>query len=273
MASFDFVDAAAKAYEFVWRERAYISRVAIPVIFVKIACALMIFVLGLQNKYLLSGLIAMPAHVVEAIFIVGLIRYVLYRESMFVWGRTIPAPESDQKPLLYSDPMSRGRCLQAGFAFYLLIKVILLGFSGMMLDYSQTIDPAAQGEPPPPTLWGALFFLSLLWLMVWSFRLLWLYIPVTMGFSFVKFMNKIKGFNISLSMFSAWFICYMPIIILLAGALNFAHLFVVDGTVTQILVDRFIEIIGDFILTILPMIAITYGVVEILSSKDKEPEK
>ena len=273
MASFDFVDAAAKSYEFVWRERSYLSRVAVPVLFVKFACVLMIFVSGLQDQHLLGGLVAMPGHIVEAIFMIGVIRYVLYRESIFVWGRTIPAPENGQKPLLHYGPASRGQCLQAGFAMYLLIKVIQLAMAGALLDFTQEIDSATQSPPPPPHIGHAVFFLSLLWVMVWTFRLLWLYIPVSMGYPFSKFLKKVQGFNISLSMLATWFISYMPMIILLAGFVNMINLFVTEGSAADILAHGVVEVIGEFVLIMMPMIAMTYGIVEVLSKKPEEPKK
>ncbi len=273
MASFDFVDAAAKSYEFVWRERSYLSRVAVPVLFVKFACVLMIFVSGLQDQHLLGGLVAMPGYIVEAIFMIGVIRYVLYRESIFVWGRTIPAPDSDQKPLLHYGPASRGQCLQAGFAMYLLIKVIQLAMAGTLLDMTQGIDPATQPPPPQPHVGHAIFFLSLMWLSVWTFRLLWLYVPVSMGYPFTKFLKKVQGFNISLSMLATWFICYMPLIILIAGVINIANLIIPNPGSAQILAHSFIEVIGDFLWTLVPMIAMTYGFVEVLSKKPEEPKK
>ena len=86
MASFDFVDVAAKAYEFMWKERSYIARVAVPVILVKLVCVITVYIFGYQEKFLLSGIIMIPGFVLEAILAIGLIRYVLYREPIFIAG-------------------------------------------------------------------------------------------------------------------------------------------------------------------------------------------
>lgn len=266
MASFDFVDAAAKAYEFTWKERAYITRAAAPVIFVKLACVLMIYSLGLQEKFLLNGLVNIPGYVVEAIFIIGLIRFVLFKEPMFMWNRSIAPPDSDRPALLYSDLQSREIAIKAGIAMYLLIRIIIAAFLGSMLDLSQVIDHAGN-EPPPPNIASAILVLALLWIIVWGFRLAWLYIPIAMGYSFTKFLHVIKGFNSSLSMFAAWFLCYLPIVILLAGFFNLADLIASEGSALQTGLQELLKIIGELMLTILPVITLTYGFLEILSPK------
>ncbi len=269
MASFDFVDAAAKAYEFTWRERKYIARAAAPVIFVKIACLLMIYVLGVQDKFLLSGLINIPSLIIEAIFIIGLIRFVLFREPMFIWGKPVPPPDNSQKPLLYSNLKSREIAIKAGIIMYLLIRIIIIVLLGILIDLSQIIDQAPnEPPPPPPNVISAIVGLSILWIIVWGFRLAWLYIPIAMGYSFTKFLYIIKGFNSSLSIFAAWFLCYLPIVILIAGLLNFIDLLVIEKSTLQTGLHELLKILGELILTILPVITLTYGFLEILSPKN-----
>ena len=270
MASFDFVDAAAKGYEFTWRERGYLFRVALPVIFVKIACVLMIFALGIQDQHLLNGLIAMPGYIIEGIFIVGLVRFVLYREDIFVAGRMIPAPVIDKKPLVYTGVMTRWECLQAGFAMYMLIKIIQLAFDGWVAD-ALVLDDNVQPEPlPDPTFYHAILVLSLLWLALWAFRLVWLYIPVALGHRPGAFLKRIAGFNISLSIFATWFICFLPLVVLVGGFFNAASMLAEEETLARKFLFALLETVGELLLIVVQVAGITYGFSEVIFGKQTE---
>ncbi len=226
----------------------------------------MVYSLGIQNRFLLNGLVNIPGYVMEAIFIIGLIRYILFKEPMFIWGKIVPPPDNDQKPLLYSDPKTRETAVKAGIGMYLLIRIILVAALGMLLDFSQMMEHPPS-EPPPPTLAGAIMGLVAIWVIIWALRLVWIYIPVAMGYSFIRFLQIIKGFNSSLSIFAAWFLCYLPIVILLAGLFNLLNLITSDGSMLQIALQETLKIIGELAITMLPVITLTYGFFEILSGK------
>ena len=274
MASFDFIDAAAKGYEITWRDRAYLARVAVPVLFVKVACFLAIFVLGAQEHFLRQGLISMPGFVVEAIFVAGLIRYVLYREPIFIWGRAVPMPETDDKPYPYHGAMSRNRCIQAGIATYLLLKVILGGFSAVVLDNYSPLTPTdgapTEGEAEVSLLYSLIdsfVMFGAIVLFVWSFRLLWIYIPISMGVSFSDYLKKMTGMKSSLYMMATWFICFLPLIILFVSVIQLFTGLMLEGSFTFIFVKAILEGLAEIILICVPVIAMTHGVAQIFFGK------
>tara|TARA_R110001592_G_scaffold3525_6_gene19820 strand:- start:15291 stop:16118 length:828 start_codon:yes stop_codon:yes gene_type:complete len=271
MASFDFVDAAAKSYELLWRERSYLVRVAAPVVFVKMACMLAIHVLYIEDQFLLSGLIKLPGFILEAILAVGLIRYVLYKEPIFIAGRSITAPETRTPSARYAGPMSPTQCVQAGFAMYLLIILCQTAFAGWFNDYAAMLQ-AQDMKPVPiePTIWHAMIGLSLLWVGVWMFRLGWLYIPVAMGYSFTAFLRRIKGLSVSFYIFATWFICTLPILILYAGVVNILGLAIPEGVGIDIVLNTAVAAAAEITMVALQVVAMTYGITEILSSDDQK---
>lgn len=267
MASFDFIEASTKGYDFVWRERSYLARVAVPVLFVKVACLLAVVVFGAQEQYLRQGLILIPGHIVEAIFVIGLIRYVLYIEPIFIWGKLVPMPESDTKPVPYHGFMSKKKCMQGGLAMYLLIKIIAIGIAGGMLDYAQSIQdiPPAHAEPVSQGV-ALIIMLGVLASIVWVFRLFWLYIPVAMGYSFVGFLKRIAGVKNSVCMVATWFVCFLPLMVFLVAVIQFFTGILVDGSAMHIIATSVFEGIAEIIMLSVQVVAMTYGISSIFSN-------
>lgn len=270
MASFDFIDASAKGYEAIWFERSYLFRIAIPVFFVKTACILAIIVLGAETKFLIQGLISLPGNILEAIFIIGLIRFTLYREPIFIWGKAIPMP--DGKPLVESHFgwMDRLRSYKAAIILYLLIKVIQLGFSGSMMDMIPGLEETVAQESPtpglPPLIGGVLMF-AFLAMMVWIFRLFFLFIPLAMGVEPLHFLKRISGFQISASMLATWFICFFPLFILFIGAMNILIIPFPQGGASYILIRAVVEGFAETVILSVQSVAMAFGFNEVLSGK------
>lgn len=269
MASFDFVDASAKGYSFVWQERGYLARVAIPVLFVKVVCLLGVFVLGLHEQYVRQGLVLMPGHIIEAVFVVGLIRYALYGEAMFIWGKRVPVPPSDIKHVPYQGWMSRKQCVQGGIVMYILLKVVSIGFSAAVLDNltGQAMpSPPVDGQSIPP-LFGAIILFAVFAAFIWVFRIFWLYIPIVMGVSVRGFLKRISGIQSSVFMIATWFMCFLPLIVILAlGIQMFSGLFA-QGSAVHILVRSILEGAAEIGIISVQVVAMTYGFREIILGK------
>lgn len=274
MASFDFVDAAAKSYEFLWRERRYVSRVVIPVIFVKVACLLAVQMMGAEKQFLLSGLVLIPGFVLEAIFAIGLIRFLLYREPMIIAGSAVPEPE-DHPPLArYMGKMSLSQAWQAGLAMYLLIRIIQVAFSAWVQDYNLLLeDRNFEPEPMAPTFIGAIAMLGLLWGIVWTFRLGWLYIPLAMGIPFTKFLHRIRGLNSSFYMFATWFLCSLPLLVLYGALANIVTMAFEQGSGGFIVLDSIVLAFIEVTMVALQVVAMTHGITEIMSVGKEETKK
>ncbi len=266
MASFDFIEASVKGYEFVWRERAYLARAGFAVVFVKVACLLSVIVLGIQEQFLRQGLVMLPGYAVEGIFIAGLIRYVLYGENIFIWGKAFPAPKADRHILPYVGSMSRRQCIHVGALLYILIKVCELAFTGSVMDYAVMLDSSLEHKSEAaPTVASAFLVLLILWAVVWSFRLFWLYIPGAMGLSVLGFLKRIAGLNSSIYMIATWLMCFLPVLMLFLLGLNLIELLFAGGGAPYVLFNALFRAVFDVFAICLQAVAMTYGFNEILS--------
>ncbi len=281
MASFDFIDAAARGYDFVWRERNYLARVAVPVIFVKVACLLGVFVLGLQDSYARQGLVLLPGYVMEALFVVGLIRYALYREGIFIWGKPVPVPDTKEKYPSYRGPMSRKQCIQGGFAMYMLLTVILLGFSAYLYDFSRISMenmpeessaplPLDAANDPVISIASTAVLLIVLISSLWAFRLFWMYIPIIMGHSVQSLLKRLSGIQSSVYMLATSLICFLPLVVVFMVFMQVCLSVFMEGSAGYILIRALLEGAMGLVVVSVQAVAMTYAFVEVLSDKEKQ---
>lgn len=275
MASFDFIEAAVKGYEFVWRERKYLARVAFPVVFVKVACLFAVISFGVQNMYMLQGLVLFPGYVVEALFMIGLIRYALYGENIFIWGRSFPSENPPKSSIPMVGRLTRAQCVQAGVAVYLLMIVFVLSFTGSIMDYAETLEKNMEsgGGTAIPTVLGGIIVMSILAFGIWSFRLFWLYIPIAIGVSISGFLRVIKGLESSVYMIGTWLMCFLPPLVLFGVGMQLIVSIFPEGSEGFIILSSVFRAITDLVVTAIQVAAMTYGFTEILFGSDKKEEK
>ena len=151
MASFDFIDVSVRAYEFFFSKAHYLMKVAIPVMFIKLICYLGIFVLGYEEMFWRQGLVLLPSFLIEGLFIAGLIRYIVYNEPIFIWGRLVEpgerAPDTENGlPAQYIGSLGRTKCLQAGIAVYTLTQIVYWGIYSALTDFTNRPEVQAMVE-------------------------------------------------------------------------------------------------------------------------------
>lgn len=276
MASFDFIDAAAKGYEKFWTHKSYFLRVAIPLIFLKVGCLLAVFVLQLEESFLRQGLVLLPSYTLEALFVIGIVRFLMYREPIYIWGKPVPAPSqkdegSDRALTIFHGPLPPKQSIKAAIALYLLLRVIGTAFAAFVMDLSLTTETAEGAESSGlvhPVLAGAMLF-GMLALFIWGLRLVWLYVPVAMGIPPMDFLKHVKGGQISISFLGAWLICYLPLIVTLGFLMQFFLSLLVEGTAAYVVSQAVMTAVIETIMISVQVIAMTYGVHELYAGKPK----
>ncbi len=283
MASFDFIEASTKGYEFSWNQRSYLLRAALPIILVKLVCMLAVRFMQIEEQSLIGGLVFIPAHIIEALFVISVVRFIAFREPLFDFRRVLgrgdqqgisQEKENTQKALgkLLSDAASSAgvRIFKAAVAMYLLIKTVKLVLVGVMFEYSKTLDLAAQPAQPEQNFASMLIIMAMTILILWSLRLFWLYIPVALGHSVRGFMARIQGMMISLGLFATLFVCTLPLEILVYAVFITANFILVPESALQLLVHDIIGASGRTMILVVQVAAITYGFVEVLTPHKKK---
>lgn len=234
MASFDFIDAAAKGYEVVFKNFTYLARVALPALFMYVLCSLIVLMFASDMDMLRSGLIMFPATLVQGLYFAGLIRFVLYAEPIHVWGTLIPVPKTQPEAraeIFAQGGLGRTQAIQAGALVYALICLSGAAFFGTMehlaqeaaLALPQTPDiPAASDAPAPPqgTLAQFIMLIPIFLAFLWGIRLCFAYVPMSMGFRFDTYMRAMQGMRSSCALLMMGMMCILPPVTLLMPVLS-----------------------------------------------------
>lgn len=195
--TFDFIDAAGKGYQFVWNEREVLTRLAVPVLLIKLAVLTGLYLFGLQEDFLRAGLVLLPSDFVDAVFVVLLIRFAVFNEPP-LWSSFT---ESKGTP--------RYRNMMAAVLIYVLLKLLASMFAGLVIG-----DVMNAPEVSPESSSPIMFVVAMLALAfsIWAFRLFLLYVPVAMEIGIKDFLHRVRGFGFSFVALATWLLCFVPVI-------------------------------------------------------------
>lgn len=265
MAKFDFVEAAASGYRYVWNERRALLPLAVMPLAVKIGSYAAIALLGLHYNYLRQGLVMLPAFLIEGFIVALVIRMAVFGErynSLYDLG-------SEKQPL----PLSTRRAIMASVVMYLLIKLILAFLGGTAMAAQEIEKSGALPEPSgSPMMTGVLILVF----MLWAFRFVWVYVPAAMGIPATEFLRIIKPYISSVYILGMWMLCFVPfsLALLLFTKAGLGIFPPVNGMPSQgyLLVMSIVNSVIELGLALTSSVAMAYGVRMIMSG-DKPPNR
>lgn len=200
MASFDIVAACKHGYSAVWNNRALVIRLAAIPVFVKIISYIFILGMGLETNFLRQGLILFPAYLLEGYLICTLVRITIFTHEPLIQP---PGSAAD------SYYRQRGRDIQAGAVIYVLIKLMAsLVVASVFMTAPPDAAAAAEGQG---SLAAFIIFAAFISFGIWAFRLIWVEVPVALGYSIREYLAKVRGYSFSFHLLSVWIMCLLPL--------------------------------------------------------------
>jgi hypothetical protein len=255
MAKFDFVECASGAYQYIWDERAQLARVSAFVLGMKILSFTGILLLNMQDNLLRQGLMLIPAHFVEGIVVAQIMVMAVYQKS--------------HETLSKSQMLGSAPILASGI-LYLLIK-LAMSFALGMTFVSPEEFAAAQGQSGASPLSSLALAALLLALLIWAFRLFWLYVPVALGYSVGEYMMKFRSYVSSFYMIGVWLLCFVPTGLILIVLLSFVQLLSpeVGGepTIVGDILNAVVQAVTDYAMVLVSSIGMAFGVHHVLSGR------
>lgn len=223
MASFDFVESASKGYSFFWRARLTILRLAVLPLFIKCLSFISLTALEMNENLLRQGLFLIPSYFAEGWLVIVLIRLAVLGE----YKVPVLTGDAQEDSARIQD---RSRLILAGTVVYVLTKMMLSFFMALFLEQKELYGPQ---QAPAQGMGSFIAATIILAILVWAFRFLWLYIPVALGRSIERFLDRIKPFMTSVYMLAVWILCFVPLALIFIVASQAATT-VFPGTQDQI---------------------------------------
>ena len=262
MASFNIFSATKEGFQFVANNQKLIFRLGSIPILVKFICLVTSYHLGLEENALRKGLILFPAYLLEGYLICTLLRIAIFRHEAIIQP---PGAES------YEHYKRRAADIQAGAIVYTLLKMIVAFIVGMLVVMAAPMQPEQSGEGGFTSFLVAVFFIGA---MIWAFRLLWLYVPVTFGYSMRQYMHKIQGFSFSFHLFSVWIMALLPFALFFLVLSDVLKVFVVhnpdDPSGALIILLLALQSVLEMMLMIVASVAIGRGVMDVFNDTNNK---
>lgn len=201
MASFDIAEALRAGYIFFRDHLRLIVRIGTLPAMVKLISYIAILSLGMDDNVLRKGLLLFPSVLLEGYLVCTLVRVALFPQEALIQPPGAGA---------YDHYKRRGQDILAGTVIYALLELLAMFAFG--LSATMRIEPDRPDLSPAEMtseLVMASVFVSIF--LLWIFRLVWLYIPVTCGYSMREYMRKIRGFTFSFYIFAVWLLASLPV--------------------------------------------------------------
>lgn len=261
---FDAFELTRLGYHLVWNERHYWWRLFLPVFFIGFVGEITLQSLGWQTQFLRRALLMLPSYLAQGWMFSHLVRLVFYDQ------RYPFRPTGDREkdlPIL----MEKARCIGGGALVYALLHYLLSGALAFMPQHPPT--PPSPDDPSALPIVAFIISVILLGILVWLFRMMWLYVPVAAGRSIRAYLLALETRKVaSWRLIGVWMISSLPalLVVLLIESL-LTSLFAPDAktpadfgkglTFIYIALEHASVVLSGIIATV----SMAFGVKEILS--------
>lgn len=221
--NFNIMDAAGYGFYRVWDERVYLLKLAMIPLLIKFACMIAIMVLEIEGNILRQGLILFPGVLAEGWVLAQFLRTLLKGER---WPTILPADIDDK---ILDKLLMRARGIVAATLAYGLISLALymiryLAFGLVLGDFQASQDDVSDflarpelgsQEKADMNPWMIFPLLLSVVALLWGFRLLWVYIPLSILMPVDEYLTKIRGIMSSVKMIILYFCTMVPVMFVL----------------------------------------------------------
>lgn len=260
------MDAVGYGFYRVWMERAYLIKLAFIPFLIKFACAVAVFAFDLQGDILRQGLILFPAAMAQGWVLAQLIRTLLKGER---WPTILPET-IDDKTLDRLLLRARGivACILSFSLFALLINLFkyffVLTFFGVV-DFSPALFNEENMKDIHITNAQVIGAFALLGAGFWAFRLVWVYIPLTVLMPVKEYLMAVRGAMTSVKMLVLYMCVFTPVTFVTIMLSRF--MYQIFGTVmedaAQFLV-LFVLVVSEFVISLVVTTAFVYALKNII---------
>jgi len=256
---FDIIDNVGNAFQRTWEERAYLARLALVPIVIKMLCYYAAFLYVEPQDILRLSLFMLPAYFAEG-------------WMMAHWARTIMTDH--RWPFVPSGNLSqdrkeidvRSKGIISGAVAFTAVNFFMAGFFAAVFS---VMPPDLNPENADPAL--GTFALLVIFTMFFLFRFTWLYIPMSVGISFKKYVTSTNRILFTFRLIALWLVCFIPPIILMqiVGGLMVGAEGEAELTTAMEVVLAGVRVVFDTLKNILVTAGIAYALMEVFQWQKK----
>lgn len=187
---------AIMGHKTVWQHRSFILKIALLPLLVKALCTLVVYNMQVDIFHLRFFLVMLPSYILDGWLIAHVLRLLLLNEKHIEFPVRNPAVKAT---ILFS---VLAMMIQGGIVSLLPNTMDMLGLEKVTANWKPNIIEFG-------------FYVLALVMAIWAMRLIWLYLPLSIGSSMKEFLREIKGYGTSIYMIGVWLAAMLPITIVL----------------------------------------------------------
>lgn len=199
---FNIIDSVRAGYEFIFRERAYLLRLALVPVLIKLVCFIAAISLGVEGNMVRMAIVMLPASLAEGWMLAHVIR-------LITLGQRWPFQPTGDMEADMSVLRTRMHGVMGGLVTYALINLLLAGLLALMMGMAP--QAADAGVPQTVDAGRALLMLVIMGAVIWAFPLLWVFVPLSLSMDGRAWLQEVRGLRFSLPMIAVWVLCFLPV--------------------------------------------------------------
>lgn len=261
MKPLDVVNSVDYGYRLAWAERGYLVRLAAVPFLVKLLCLMILQQLGWSHDYVRTAIVMLPSYFTEGWMLAHISRLVFL-------GQRWPFRPTGQITQDLNVLEDRAYGIMGGTVCYVLIQFLMCGFLSVLVGAQEAAKAQmATGQPPGDvTTFSMLGAMLLLVGTLWCFRLMFLYIPLSVGLGSRMIVRAPQSFMLSLKIMAIWLVCFVPpvlIAVYLTAALAPDTMDAANFPLRLVLV--LLQVVADTLVAIIGTAAIASGLKEMIT--------
>lgn len=207
---YDMIDTSVQSFKILLSDIPYLLKLMLFPVIIKIICYIIVHFYGLENDIIKQNLIMIPAFIAEGWLVVQWLRTVGLNERWPYKYQISISGEISNRP--------RIKAILSSIQIYVLIKLAMGALVAIALYYKAGL--AVDGEQKSGSAIGFILAFAVLGLILWGYRLLWLFIPLSMNYPIKAFIKDVGGLMGSIKIIGMNLICTMPIYLILTIAVT-----------------------------------------------------
>ncbi len=209
MPYFNTIDCVISAYRLIWRERAYLLKLAAIPLFIKFSFYMIATMYGEEGNVIRLSVFMVPAYFAEGWMLCHFIRLISNGQR---WPYQMTGDDAEDLRVV----KRRAKPLLAGVVSFVLINLfIALYFT--IFKYFTPPEMMNGGDIKPEDIskGTAITIIFLFALMVAGFKLVWLYVPMAANMKATMYIERMRGFGITVRLIGLWLLCFVPVMVLM----------------------------------------------------------
>lgn len=260
MPHFNTIDCVISAYRLIWRERAYLLKLAAIPLFIKFIFYTLSAVYGEEGNVIRLSVFMVPAYFAEGWMLCHFVRLISNGQR---WPYQMTGDDAEDLIAV----KRRAKPLLAGVVSFVLVNLGIALYFTVFTHFAPPEFISGENVKPEDIPKETAIIITLLFaFMIAAFKLVWFYIPMAVNVPAMVYIEKIRGFGVTVRLVGLWLLCFIPVMFVLQQ-LVYPFLMAESASAGMQIVVSMVTVIFDTIKNIIITAGMTFAILQIVQGR------